>query len=181
VELIGTYSNKAYLTDQYTDLRELLHALPVRPTKPHQAAQTRRWKRRLGRAEIDEIIAKYQSGVSSNRLMSDHHLAKRTISKLLKANGVHMRRQGLTDEQDRDAATLYIAGRSLAWMADHFGGLSPTTVARALQGQGVILRPRQQLDPIQQLVGCRARRAPPEPARELPLSVPPGMGRGDGS
>jgi hypothetical protein len=74
--------------------------------------------------------------------MREHQLAKRTISSLLRINGVTIRRQGLTDEQTTEAAELYIAGRSLAWIADHFGGLSPTTVARALRRQQVPLRPR---------------------------------------
>jgi hypothetical protein len=71
-------------------------------------------KRQADRAEVDDIIAKYQSGVSTNHLMTEHHLAKRTISALLKANGITMRRQGLTEEQARRAADLYTAGRSLA-------------------------------------------------------------------
>lgn len=74
--------------------------------------------------------------------MTQHHLAKRTISGLLRANGVAMRRQGLTVDQAREAADLYQAGRSLAWIAVYVGGFSPTTVARALKRQGVSLRPR---------------------------------------
>jgi Helix-turn-helix domain len=74
--------------------------------------------------------------------MSEHHLAKRTISALLRARGAKLRRQGLTDEQAREAATYYAAGRSLAWIANHFGGISPTTVARALRRRGISLRPR---------------------------------------
>jgi lambda repressor-like predicted transcriptional regulator len=74
--------------------------------------------------------------------MTEHHLAKRTISTLLRANGVTLRRQGLTNDQAREAATLYTAGRSLAWIANHFGGISPTTIARALRRQGLSLRSR---------------------------------------
>jgi hypothetical protein len=43
---------------------------------------------------------------------------------------VTLRRQRLTDKQVTEAATLYQAGRSLAWIGDHFGDISPTTVAR---------------------------------------------------
>jgi hypothetical protein len=70
---------------------------------------------------------------STNQLKDEHHLGKDTISALLRANGVQLRRQGLTDEQAREAAQLYTAGCSLAWIGRHFGGLSPTTVSRALQ------------------------------------------------
>ena len=107
-----------------------------------RTGRTRALKRQPGREEIDQIIAKYQSGVSTNQLMTEHHLAKRTISALIKANGVTLRRQGLTNKQAREAANLYTAGRSLAWIAWRFGGISPTTVARALRRQGVSLRPR---------------------------------------
>jgi hypothetical protein len=74
--------------------------------------------------------------------MTEHRLAKRTISALLRANGVTMRHQGLTDNPGREAADLYVAGRSLVWIADYVGGFSPTTVARALKRQGVSFRPR---------------------------------------
>ena len=88
MELIGTYSNKAYLRKQNDDLRKLLQASPSRPQDPAPAGRTPRLKRRLDRAEIDEIAAKYRSGISTNQLMVEHHLAKRTISALLKSNGV---------------------------------------------------------------------------------------------
>jgi hypothetical protein len=142
VDLIGAYSNKAHLRDQYAELREQLQAMPIRPSEPGPIGRTRRLKRRLDRAEIGQIIAKYQSGISTNQLMMEHHLAKRTISALLRSNGVTLRREGLSTEQADKAANFYAAGRSLAWIADHFGGISPTTVARALRRQGVPLRPR---------------------------------------
>jgi hypothetical protein len=74
--------------------------------------------------------------------MTEHHLAKRTISALLRARGVRLRREGLSEEQAREAVDFYIAGRSLAWIAHHFGGISPTTVSRVLRNQGISLRPR---------------------------------------
>lgn len=143
MDLIGTYSNKAYLRDQYTALRKLLQRLTVRRPELPPVDRKRPLKRRVSRAEIDQIIAKYRSGISTNQLMAEHHLAKRTISALLNANGVTMRHQGLTYEQAREAAELYRASRSLAWIADHFGGISPTTIARALRQQDVSLRPRR--------------------------------------
>jgi hypothetical protein len=124
------------------DLRRQLQALPLRPPEPPRV-HTRPLKRRPDRAEIDLIVVKYRSGISTNQLAREHHLSKRTISALLGANAVHLRRQRFTEQQAREAATLYIAGRTLAWIADHFGGLSPTTVARCLRRQGVQLRPRR--------------------------------------
>ncbi|HKP42102.1 hypothetical protein [Mycobacterium sp.] len=74
--------------------------------------------------------------------MTEHHLAKRTISALLKANDVQLRRQGLTDKQAREAADLYQAGHSLAWIAHHFDDISPTTILRALRKRGIAIRSR---------------------------------------
>ena len=96
----------------------------------------------MGSEETEQIVAKYQSGISTNRIATEHHLAKRTISALLRANGVDLRHQGLTHEQAGEAAELYAAGHSLAHIADRFGGISPTTVARALRREGLELRPR---------------------------------------
>src|SRR4029077_8912612 len=136
VELIRAYSNKSYLIEKYSGLRKRLRALPVRPAEP-DLGRRRRLKRELDRREIDEIITKYASGASTNQLVTEHRLAKRTISSLLQANGLQLRRQGLTNGQAGEAAALYRAGRSLAWIAHHFAGISPTTVARALRRQGV--------------------------------------------
>jgi hypothetical protein len=91
---------------------------------------------------VDQIVAKYESRISTNQLKDEHHLGKDTISALLKANGVALRRQGLNNEETREAANLYTTGHSLAWIANYFGGISPTTVARALRRRGVQLRPR---------------------------------------
>jgi hypothetical protein len=142
VDLIRGYSNKAYLRDQYADLRKRLQEQRSRPPLLPKPGRTHALKRQVGAAEIDEIIAKYQSGISTNQLITEHHLAKRTISALLRANGVSLRRQGLSDTEATEAADLYIAGRSLAWIGQYFGGISPTTAARVLRNQGVSIRPR---------------------------------------
>jgi hypothetical protein len=142
VDLIRSYSNKTHLKLRYADLRKQLQQAEPRLPEPPNIGRTRSRKRRLTKTEIDQIIAKYQSGASTNQLMREHHLAKSTISALLRARGAKLRHQGLTDEQAREAATYYAVGRSLAWIAHHFGGISPTTVARALRRRGTVLRPR---------------------------------------
>lgn len=125
VELIGAYSNKAYLRDQYTDVRKRLQALPFRSPEPAPAVRARPLKRRIDSAEVDDIIAKYRSGISTNELMREHQVAKRTISALLKANGVALRRQGFTSEQAREAADLYQVGHSLASIANRLAACPP--------------------------------------------------------
>jgi hypothetical protein len=142
VELVRTYSNQPHLLKRYADLHKHLQQAEPRSPKHPKTGRTRALKRRVGRDEIDQIITKYNSGISTNQLMTEHHLAKRTITALLQANGVALRRQGLTDKQARQAAYFYRGGRSLAWIASHFGSVSPTTVARALRREGLELRPR---------------------------------------
>lgn len=55
--------------------------------------------------------------------------------------GITIGRRGLTDEQVREAATLYATGKSLAWLGTRFGA-SHTTVATALRRNGNDLRSR---------------------------------------
>lgn len=141
MELIRGYSNKEILRTRLADLRKRIEDAEPRPPETDKADR-RAYKRMLAQAEIDEICRKYRSGISTNQLMAEHHLAKRTISALLRANGVQLRRQGLDSEQAREAVDLYATGRSLAWIGTHFGDLSPTTIARILRGQGIQIRPR---------------------------------------
>ena len=140
LEHMRAYSNKVSLRETYADLQKRIQDTP--PRAPLLATNPRIHKRRLTSDEINAIVAKYRAGMSTNQLKDEHHLGKDTISALLRANGVAMRRQGLTAEQAREAAGLYRAGRSLKWIGQHFGGISPTTIARVLRAQGVSLRPR---------------------------------------
>jgi hypothetical protein len=142
VELIRAHSNKESLRTRLADLQRRIDQAEPRQPEPTKPVR-RPYKRTRDQAEIDEMCRKYRSGISTNQLMAEHHLAKRTTSALLRANGVQLRRQGLNNEQAREAADLYQAGRSLAWIGAHFGGLSPTTIARILRGQGIHLRPRR--------------------------------------
>jgi lambda repressor-like predicted transcriptional regulator len=88
-----------------------------------------------------DIIARYEFGATTAELAAVYRVSKSRISAVLREHGVTLRRQGLTEKQTREAADYYIAGRSLAWLATRCG-VSPTTVSRALQRQGVTLRPR---------------------------------------
>lgn len=59
--------------------------------------------------------------------------------KLLQSHGVKMRRQGLTDEQIREARKLYESGQSLAKVGAHLA-VEAGTVRRALMKHGVRMR-----------------------------------------
>ena len=68
-------------------------------------------------------------------------ISKTRVAIILREQGIAIRRQGLTDNQISQAATLYAAGHSLAQLGARFN-VSHTTVAAALKRQGIQLRPR---------------------------------------
>lgn len=88
---------------------------------------------------MNELVAAYESGISSNQLVIDYGIAKGTVLKLLRANNVTMRRQGLNAATAKQAAALYRDGKSLAAVGAMFG-VDPTTVRSALIKQNVALR-----------------------------------------
>ncbi|MCG5434295.1 hypothetical protein LV457_18650 [Mycobacterium sp. MYCO198283] len=100
VELIRGYSKNSTLGSRLADLQELITA--AEPRQPETPLQGRRaLKRQVSQAEIDEMSRKYRAGVSANELMTQHHLAKRTISALLRANGVVLRSRGGNPRRSR--------------------------------------------------------------------------------
>ncbi|WP_100517200.1 helix-turn-helix domain-containing protein [Mycobacteroides abscessus] len=88
---------------------------------------------------MNELVAAYESGISSNQLVIDYGIAKGTVLKLLRANNATMRRQGLNAVTAKQAATLYRDGKSLAAIGEKFG-VNPTTVRSALVKQNIALR-----------------------------------------
>ncbi|AMT69930.1 hypothetical protein ABG82_05845 [Mycobacteroides immunogenum] len=53
---------------------------------------------------MNELVAAYESGISSNQLVIDYGIAKGTVLKLLRANNATMRRQGLNAAATKQAA-----------------------------------------------------------------------------
>jgi hypothetical protein len=87
--------------------------------------------------QADKTIAARLSGTSG----LTYTTTPRTTTPRFINHGVTIRRQGLSDEQVAEAATLYTAGKSLAWLGARYG-VSHTTVAAALRRRGMTLRPR---------------------------------------
>jgi hypothetical protein len=86
-------------------------------------------------------VARYQVGETTQQIGTHHGISKTRVATVLSEQGVTIRRQGLTDEQAREAVELYIAGKSLAWIGTRFG-VSHTTIAAKLRQEGMQLRPR---------------------------------------
>jgi hypothetical protein len=142
VELIGTYSKQRSLREKYADLLRRIQEASPRSPLLDGTPEPRQHKRSLSPDDLTDITARYESGASTQQIASRYRISKSRVSAVLREHGIKLRRQGLTDEQAREATNLYHAGHSLAWIAKRFGGISPSTVARVLQQQDVALRPR---------------------------------------
>lgn len=136
--LLRTYSRKAHLSQRVAELEKRYEALGSAVPRLTYVPSPGR-KRHLAQAEVDEIVAQYRAGRHSTQLAKEHGLAKETVLKLLRANGVKMRRQGLTSEQIDHAEALYKAGQSLARIGEKFS-VDHGTVWHQLRKRGVQMR-----------------------------------------
>jgi hypothetical protein len=93
----------------------------------------------LGSEKVNQLVADYQSGITTTQLMKDYKISKTSVLKLLKNAGVKMRHQSLTKEQVNEAAVLYEGGRSLAVVAATMG-LPQESLRRAMITIGMKMR-----------------------------------------
>jgi Mor family transcriptional regulator len=101
-----------------------------------------RSKRFLTADDVAEIVQKYESGNTMQRIGAGYGISKTRVATVLRQQGIIIRRQGLSEVQAKEATRLYIDGRSLAWLGARYR-VSHTTVASALRRQGIPLRPRR--------------------------------------
>jgi hypothetical protein len=73
--------------------------------------------------------------------MERYSLSKTAILKVLRDNGIRLRRQPIAPEKVADAAHLYVDGMPLAQIAEQLGA-PRETVRRALIDAGLVLRAR---------------------------------------
>ncbi|MDM2496042.1 helix-turn-helix domain-containing protein [Mycobacteroides abscessus] len=86
-------------------------------------------------------MTRYEAGETTQRVGTRYGISKTRVATVLREQSVTIRRQGLTDEQAKEAVELYASGKSLAQIGARFG-VSHTTVAAELRKQGVQLRSR---------------------------------------
>lgn len=143
VSVVRAYSNQGTLIETIHDLGKRAELAGRRADKTAPRRRTS-LDRRFGQEEIDQIVAAYNSGMSSTELMTQHELGKGSILKLLHEHGAAVRRQGLTAEQVDRIAVLYAEGRSSKRLAADYG-VSPATVLSALRCRGGAIRRYRQL------------------------------------
>ncbi|HEX6074206.1 MAG TPA: helix-turn-helix domain-containing protein [Micromonosporaceae bacterium] len=88
---------------------------------------------------MQRLIEGYQAGATVYELGAQFGIARQTVGKILKRQGVKMRRQGLAPEEVDEAVRLYEAGWSLARIGERMG-VNPTTVLNRLRERGVRMR-----------------------------------------
>jgi DNA-directed RNA polymerase specialized sigma24 family protein len=102
----------------------------------------KRLLRRLGQAQVEELIQGYIDGVPVDELAARFQVDQSTIQKHARRQGLPCRSPRLGPKQSEEAVRLYLAGQSLAKLSEHFG-VATDTVALALHRSGVTLRPRR--------------------------------------
>jgi hypothetical protein len=138
VEAIGRNSNLAHLSNKWADLHKRISESPRRPAAGDTPLRSKRF---LKPADIDDIVHRYDARETTEQIGARYGILKTRIARVLREQGVTIRRQGLTQERLTEAAELYAAGRSLAWLGARYE-VSHTTVAAALRRQGMQLRRR---------------------------------------
>jgi hypothetical protein len=99
--------------------------------------------RKLSPAEIDQLVADYQTGLCLTELGERYGLHRQTAKAHLERCGVTVRSElpALSEEQVAHAVRLYADGWGLNPVAAQLS-VAPNTVKRALLARGVRLRPR---------------------------------------
>ncbi|MFV2195041.1 helix-turn-helix domain-containing protein [Nocardiopsis sp. LOL_012] len=138
----GQHSNP-YVKWQLSHLERLLASLPDHGATraPQKRARNPRTARQLKPAQVEELIAEYQAGATVYQLADRFGIERRTVSNILKRNGITPRWRHLTDEQIEEAIQLYCEGWSLAKLGKRFG-VADTTIRAQLLKYGVEMRPR---------------------------------------
>ncbi|SIS13000.1 hypothetical protein SAMN05880568_2905 [Microbacterium sp. RURRCA19A] len=143
VEPIHGYSNKsALLPPPLMELQKLADLTPNFAASATPVEQvSRSLRRRLEPVLVKQIAAEYESGATTPSLCATYGLSKTGILRLLRDEGVALRRRPLTDDQVQVARAMYEHGHPIATIASHLD-TSYNNVRQRLIREGVQLRTR---------------------------------------
>lgn len=94
VDMAGTYSNRTDLLEDLAELHRRIERSGPRRSRPFRKQASGGPKKQLTPDEAAAIVAKYETGASMAQLKIEHHMAKRTVAKVLRASGVAVRSRG---------------------------------------------------------------------------------------
>jgi hypothetical protein len=80
-----------------------------------------RSKHFLTTEDVADIMHRYEAGETTQQVGNRYGISKTRVATILREQGVAIRRQRLTAGDVMEAATLYAAGKSLAWLGAHYG------------------------------------------------------------
>lgn len=119
-----------------------------RPSEPSVTDSRGRVVRSVGKtqtslsaAEVDELVALYEQGMTLAQLGERFGVYHRTVAAHLVRRSVPMRVRGLAEEHTCEAVRLYEGGMTLMEVGLHFG-VSQGAVKRAVAAAGATIRPR---------------------------------------
>ncbi|WP_394686153.1 helix-turn-helix domain-containing protein [uncultured Microbacterium sp.] len=143
VEPVRHYSNKsALLPPPLVELQKLADLLPNLTTSATPQEQVS-WslRRRLEPALVKQITTEYEAGATTPSLCETYGLSKTGILRLLRDEGVALRRRPLRSDQVALAKKMYESGHPIAAIATRLD-TSYNNVRQRLIKEGVELRPR---------------------------------------
>ncbi|MBN9212343.1 MAG: hypothetical protein J0I95_12625 [Microbacterium sp.] len=124
------------------ELQKLVDLTPNLATSAMPVEQvSRSLRRRLEPVLVRRIVAEYESGATTPSLCQTYGLSKTGILRLLRDEGVVLRRQPLTSDQVELAKKMYESGQPIAAIATRLD-TSYNNVRQRLIKEGVQLRPR---------------------------------------
>lgn len=132
VEVLGRYSNIPNLP-QLPQQYNTSHTVPIATSYVHAV------RRRLSAEAIQQLVSDYQAGVPSTQLATRYGISKGAVLRLLREQGIPIRRQAMTEADIDQAAQLYRAGNSLAAVGAKLG-YDHGTVWQALKRAEVAMR-----------------------------------------
>jgi hypothetical protein len=134
--MMGQLSNH-HMHSRFMRLHGVLGEIESQTATPplvHRQAQ-----RRLRPTEIEQLIAAYSDGVSLKELAERFRTHWKTVSQVLKREGIPRRYRKLSPENISTAISLYEKGKSLAVVAAHFD-VHPGALLPHFRRAGVTMR-----------------------------------------
>lgn len=109
-------------------------------TEAAKAKPVRGLRRRLRPEVICEIVQRYNGGEYTTYLSREYGISKSGLLRLLRDEGVKLRKQPITPEDESRAVQLYESGLTIT-QAEERIGYSYGTIRRVLHEEGVEVRP----------------------------------------
>ena len=101
----------------------------------------RNLRRRLAPQTIAEVVTRYDAGEDTPSLSREYGISKCGLLRLLRNEGVTLRKQPMTPREAEEAARLYKSGLSITEVGERIG-YSYSTLRKSLHRSGVAMRPK---------------------------------------